>query len=94
MRWVVMTAVFGCEGAMAGGGDPLPNSHVRRVIESVFQGWRVFVSDRGRWWAMRGPLSCEQLRAGCAGSVDADNPAQLCLRLAEQAVRDERRLGR
>lgn len=64
------------------------------VIKRAYPGWRVFVSDRGRWWAMRGPLDKEQLRAGCQASLDADTPARLCELLAVETARDRKVLGR
>ncbi|GLZ12139.1 hypothetical protein Acsp04_23740 [Actinomadura sp. NBRC 104425] len=63
------------------------------VIRRAYPGWRVFVSDRGRWWATRGPLGAEQMRVGCQASLDADTPARLCELLAAETARDEQVLG-
>ncbi|WP_344596686.1 hypothetical protein [Actinomadura vinacea] len=74
-------------------GDGL-DQVISRRIQGAFLGWNVLVSDVGRWWATRGPLDRTQLRAGWEASLDADTPGQLCERLADEAVRDRRRLGR
>ncbi|MGI5224114.1 hypothetical protein [Actinoallomurus sp. CA-142502] len=46
-----------------------------RRLEAEFPGWRLWISDTGRWWAFRTEacaLTIEQLRAGCRLIVQAD----------------------
>ncbi|KAB8196637.1 hypothetical protein FH608_007970 [Nonomuraea phyllanthi] len=52
--------------------------------------WTVWRSDAGRWWATRHhPLSAAQRAAGCAMTIDADDPDGLRDQLRDQ----ERRAG-
>jgi hypothetical protein len=49
-------------------------------LEAEFPGWRLWISDTGRWWAFRTSacaLTIEQLRAGCRLIVQADTSAAL-----------------
>jgi hypothetical protein len=44
-------------------------------VETEFPGWRLWISDTGRWWAFRtaaSALTIEQMRAGCRLIVQAD----------------------
>lgn len=44
-------------------------------LEAEFPGWRLWISDTGRWWAFRTSsraLTIEQMRAGCRLIVQAD----------------------
>jgi hypothetical protein len=58
-----------------------------RRLEAEFPGWRLWISDTGRWWAFRTSacaLTIEQLRAGCRLIVQADTSEALY-----SAIRDE-----
>ncbi|TDD29271.1 hypothetical protein E1287_31185 [Actinomadura sp. KC06] len=52
-------------------------------LERDFPGWRVLVSDRRRWWALRGPLPFDQVNE--VDVVDADTPEALRTRLSQLA---------
>ncbi|HUR08060.1 MAG TPA: hypothetical protein VM347_36330 [Nonomuraea sp.] len=44
-------------------------------IAREFARWTIWRSDAGRWWATRHhPLSAAQRDAGCAMTIDADDP--------------------
>jgi hypothetical protein len=46
-----------------------------RRLEADFPGWRLWISDTGRWWAFRtsvSALTIDQIRAGCRLIVQAD----------------------
>jgi hypothetical protein len=46
-----------------------------RRLEAEFPGWRLWISDTGRWWAFRtsaSALTIDQMRAGCRLIVQAD----------------------
>jgi hypothetical protein len=48
-------------------------------------GWRVFISDAGRLWATREqPFDRAAQYEGAARTVDADDPTELHLAIAEQ----------
>ncbi|MGN9843030.1 hypothetical protein ACTMTI_33395 [Nonomuraea sp. H19] len=52
--------------------------------------WTIWRSDAGRWWATRHhPLNAAQRAAGCAMTIDADDPEGLRELLRDQ----ERRAG-
>lgn len=58
-----------------------------RRIEGDFPGWRVWVSDTGRWWAFRAaarPLNIQQMRAGCRLIVQADTSEALQTAIAAE----------
>lgn len=44
-------------------------------LRAEFPGWSIIRTDRGRWWATRGPLVREDLNQ--EASVEADTPEQL-----------------
>jgi hypothetical protein len=47
-------------------------------IEAEFDGWHVWRSDTGRWWAARkASLTAEDLSAGCVQYLQADSPQEL-----------------
>ncbi|MFI0373398.1 hypothetical protein ACH35V_36530 [Actinomadura sp. 1N219] len=52
-------------------------------LERDFPAWRVLVSDRRRWWALRGPLPFDQVNE--VDAVDADTPEDLRARLSQLA---------
>jgi hypothetical protein len=56
------------------------------AIEAAFAGrWGVWLSDTGWWWAARTrALTAEQLAAGCAPYLHADNPDELTERIRHQ----------
>ncbi|GAA2407487.1 hypothetical protein [Nonomuraea africana] len=59
-------------------------------IAREYPHWTIWRSDAGRWWATRHhPLSAEQRDAGCAMTIDADDPEGLREQLRDQ----ERRVG-
>ncbi|WP_326642795.1 hypothetical protein OG884_05570 [Streptosporangium sp. NBC_01755] len=48
--------------------------------------WQIMRSDAGRWWATRHkPIAGVEDVVGCSRTVDADTPAKLSQRFAEQA---------
>ncbi|MFC4533763.1 hypothetical protein [Sphaerisporangium dianthi] len=54
-------------------------------IAREFPEWTIWRSDAGRWWATRHRLLTERERdAGCAMTIDADDPEGLRGRLLEQ----------
>ncbi|MEV7966732.1 hypothetical protein AB0O34_12210 [Sphaerisporangium sp. NPDC088356] len=54
-------------------------------IAREFPDWTIWRSDAGRWWATRHhPLTEEERDAGCAMTIDADDPEGLRERLLEQ----------
>lgn len=51
--------------------------------------WTIWRSDAGRWWATRHhPLSVGQREAGCAMTIDADDPDGLREQLQDQERRE------
>jgi hypothetical protein len=55
------------------------------TAEPVFEGWRIWRSDTGRYWATRAqPFSHVAEHAGAARTVDADTLPQLRRSIAEQ----------
>jgi hypothetical protein len=60
--------------------SPAPGVVAMRRLEAEFPGWRLWISDTGRWWAFRTSacaLTIEQLRAGCRLIVQADTSEAL-----------------
>lgn len=54
-------------------------------IARAYPDWTIWRSDAGRWWATRHhPLTAAQREAGCAMTVDADDPESLQEKLREQ----------
>ncbi|MFI7439249.1 hypothetical protein [Nonomuraea indica] len=59
-------------------------------IAREFPQWTIWRSDAGRWWATRHhPLSDAQRDAGCAMTIDADDPAALREQLRDQEDRTD-----
>ncbi|MBB6345697.1 hypothetical protein ACWGH8_09585 [Nonomuraea muscovyensis] len=59
-------------------------------IAREFPQWTIWRSDAGRWWATRHhPLSDTQRDAGCAMTIDADDPAALREQLRDQEGRND-----
>lgn len=57
-------------------------------IAREFALWTIWRSDGGRWWATRHhPLSAAQREAGCAMTIDADDPESLREQLRDQESR-------
>jgi hypothetical protein len=55
-------------------------------IEAEFEGWHVWKSDTGRWWAARKvTLTAGESSAGCAQYLEADSPGEL----RDQIIADE-----
>lgn len=54
---------------------------VRAKLGREFPEWRFIVSDRRRWWALRGPLPPDRLNE--VDVVDADTADQLRARLEQ-----------
>lgn len=64
-------------------------ANMKAAIESEFQGWLVWRSDAGRWYATRtGDLTDAQLQAGYAMTVAADDATGLRELLREQQDKD------
>ncbi|GIH23696.1 hypothetical protein Aph01nite_20060 [Acrocarpospora phusangensis] len=57
-------------------------------IAREYPEWTIWRSDAGRWWATRHhPLTSVQREAGCAMTIDADEPEGLREQLHEQEER-------
>ena len=57
-------------------------------IAREFPEWTIWRSDAGRWWATRHHLlTSAQREAGCAMTIDADDPDGLRGQLREQEER-------
>lgn len=57
-------------------------------IAREFPHWTIWRSDAGRWWATRHhPLNADQRDAGCAMTIDADEPEELRDLLVDQERR-------
>jgi hypothetical protein len=65
--------------------DPSVSATVA-AIEAAFSGrWGVWLSDTGWWWATRTrALTNEEVSAGCAPHIHADNPDELTERIRQQ----------
>ena len=51
-------------------------------IRQSFPGWVLWRSDGGRWWATwPTPMTHDQIRHGCARTIDADSAENLAARL-------------
>ncbi|OLT19089.1 hypothetical protein BJF79_02345 [Actinomadura sp. CNU-125] len=44
-------------------------------MEKEFPGWRVIITDRSNWWAMRGPLPPDRMNE--RDTVEATSPEKL-----------------
>lgn len=54
-------------------------------FEVAFEGWHVWESDTGRWWAARkATLTAGESSAGCAQYLEADSPGELRDQIAAQ----------
>lgn len=61
--------------------------HLAEIAREYPQ-WTIWRSDAGRWWATRHrPLDAAQRDAGCAMTIDADDPDGLRGRLRDQEKR-------
>ena len=58
---------------------PSPEA-VKSSLESDYPGWRFLRSDRGRWWALRGPLPRDRINE--VDTVEANTPEELRVQLA------------
>ena len=56
-----------------------------RALRAEFKGWRFILSDRHRWWAMRGPLPPDRLNE--VDAIDKDSAAELRAALVEESER-------
>jgi hypothetical protein len=65
---------------------PPSTDQIKADLREEFPGWNIIRSDRGRWWATRGPLTRECLNR--VSDVDADTPEGLRDRIRE-ATRGE-----
>lgn len=63
------------------GSTSQPVDAVKSELEKTFPPWRILVTDRRRWWALRGPLPPERINE--VDTVDADTPEQLREKLEE-----------
>ncbi len=62
-------------------------------IAREYSRWTIWRSDGGRWWATRHhPLAYEQVVAGCAMTIDADDPDGLREQLRDQERRTDRQV--
>lgn len=57
--------------------EPLTGTddEIKDALRAEFPDWSIIRSDRGRWWANRGPLVSETLSEQAC--VDADSPEEL-----------------
>ncbi|MFI0450615.1 hypothetical protein [Actinomadura sp. 6N118] len=51
------------------------------ALRADFPGWRFILSNRRRWWALRGPLPPDRINE--VDACDADTPAELRTALGE-----------
>ncbi|MWA02170.1 hypothetical protein F8568_017670 [Actinomadura sp. LD22] len=61
--------------------EPLTGTdeEIKTRLRAEFPAWSIIRTDRGRWWANRGPLQGELLNE--RSSVDADTPGELRIEL-------------
>jgi hypothetical protein len=65
-------------------------------LEAEFPGWRLWISDTGRWWAFRTSacaLTIEQLRAGRRLIVQADTSDALYSAIRAEIEAEQRTTG-
>lgn len=56
-------------------------------ISERFPGWRGWVSQSGRWWAMHaGALTARQVGSGCLPLLHAEDRDGLAARIREQEI--------
>lgn len=48
---------------------------VKSELEKAFSPWRILGTDRGRWWALRGPMSPDRIKE--VDTVGANTAEQL-----------------
>jgi hypothetical protein len=65
-----LSVVLACDGIHMDA-----DAHDLERLRADFQGWRFLVSDRRRWWALRGPLPMDKLHE--ADAFDADSSQEL-----------------
>lgn len=53
----------------------IPDDPALAALEAEFPAWGFIVSDKGRWWALRGPLPMDKLNERDA--FDADTATEL-----------------
>ena len=76
--------------------SPAPGVVVMARLEAEFPGWRLWISDTGRWWAFRTSacaLTIEQLRAGCRLIVQADTSDALYSAIRAEIEAEQRAAG-
>ena len=76
--------------------SPAPGVVVMGRLEAEFPGWRLWISDTGRWWAFRTSscaLTIEQLRAGCRLIVQADTSDALYSAIRAEIEAEQRTAG-
>ncbi|WP_152563823.1 hypothetical protein [Actinomadura welshii] len=56
-------------------------AETKAALKRDFPGWRFLRSDRGRWWALRGPLPLHRMNE--VDTVVADTEKELRLELAQ-----------
>ncbi|WP_165966212.1 hypothetical protein [Actinomadura sp. 7K534] len=61
--------------------DTSSPADVKAALQRDFPGWRFLLSDRGRWWALCGPLPPDRINE--VDTVVADTEEQLRVELAE-----------
>lgn len=54
---------------------------VKSELEQAFPPWRILVTDRRRWWALRGPMPPQRMHE--VDTVEADTAEELCGKLEE-----------
>lgn len=66
----------------------MTRDEMKTQLRQEYPDWSIITTDRGRWWATRGPQPGEQVNNGIA-ALDADSPDQLRALLiqAEGAVK-------
>ncbi|MGI5166940.1 hypothetical protein ACQEU3_21565 [Spirillospora sp. CA-253888] len=55
--------------------------NIKARLRTEFPGWSIIVTNRGRWWATRGPLPEE--RMGEVSDLEADDSEALRAQLQE-----------
>ncbi len=56
----------------------------KRNLEIDFPPWRVIITDRGNWWALRGPLPPDRMNE--VDVLTAKTPVELRYLLAQHAT--------
>lgn len=83
---VLLTSMLLIVTAVRNQSTPMDDDTRTAEIEAEFEGWHVWLSDTGRWWAARKTsLTAAESSAGCVQYLQADSPEEL----REQIIAEE-----